>query len=78
MSQSQIDAATRLRLLQAIEHVLTQWRPGRAEIARLRDYGRTEVPNASSLDVDELATAVALRLLNVTEEELARLGRHSG
>jgi hypothetical protein len=63
----------RLRLMQAVEHVLTKRRPDRAEIERLKDYARTEVPNSADLDDDELATVVALRLMNVTREQVLRL-----
>ncbi len=65
--------AERLRLLQAVEHVLTQKRPDRTEIEMLKDYARTEFPNSADLDTDELATVIALRLMNITEEQVLRL-----
>lgn len=63
----------RLRLLQAVEHVLIQKHPERAEIEKLRDYARAEIPNSANLDDDELATVIALRLMNITEEQVLRL-----
>jgi len=41
--------SARLRLLQAVEHVLTEKRPNRDEIQRLRDYAKTDMPIRTNL-----------------------------
>ena len=54
-----------LKVLQAASTVLNAARPQRDQVAVLTDYARENMPDRADLPADELATVVALKLLNV-------------
>jgi len=66
-----MDAAS-LRVLQAASHVLNEKRPAREQVAILKEFAHREIPKNADLPADELATVVALKLMDIYDESITR------
>jgi hypothetical protein len=62
--------AKSLRVLQAALHVLNEAHPEPAQTGVLKTFADHEIPGRADLPLDQLATVVALRLMNISDEEL--------
>jgi hypothetical protein len=61
---------TALRVLQAASHVLNEERPAPAEAEIVKAFAEAEIPEKTDLPLDQLATLVALRLMDISDEGL--------
>ena len=59
-----------LRVLQAASHVLNEKHPEAGETKILKSFAAAELPEKSDLPLDQLATVVALRLMDISDEGL--------
>ena len=57
--------SSRLRVPEAASRVLSDKRPERAYARILRDYADAEIPKKADLPIDELATVIALGLMDI-------------
>jgi hypothetical protein len=57
-------------VLQAASHVLNEKRPERRFIKILTDYVEANIPRDADLPLDELATVVALKLMDLDVNKL--------
>ncbi len=55
----------RLNVLQAASRVLNQRHAERCDVETLTDYAQANMPEKLGLPADELATVVALRLMDI-------------
>jgi hypothetical protein len=66
---------SRLEVLQAASRVLSRQRPEQRDVAILTDYAEVNLPERLGLAPDELATVVALKLMDIPgdpEQPVAR------
>lgn len=54
-----------LAVLQAVSHVLHEKRPARDVVKVVTEYAAQNLPEKSDLPLDELATFVAMKLMNI-------------
>lgn len=59
-----------LRVLQAASSVLNKKKPDRRSVKILADYATANLPQRANLPPDELATVVALNLLDIPADKL--------
>ncbi|HVW85501.1 MAG TPA: hypothetical protein VHB50_12515 [Bryobacteraceae bacterium] len=57
-----------LKILQAASKVLNEPRPPKGAVAILNQYAAAELPERIGMPPDELATVVALRLMDIPGE----------
>jgi hypothetical protein len=62
---------SRLVVLQAASRILNEARPDRESVEILIRYAEASIPERADLPLDELATVVALRLMDVETDGLA-------
>jgi hypothetical protein len=56
---------SRLIVLQAASRILNEKRPDRRSAQILTEYAATNIPDKADLPLDELATVVALKLMDI-------------
>lgn len=61
---------SRLIVLQAASQVLNAPRPDRSSVEILTGYAKSNIPEKADLPLDELATVVALKLLDLDYKPL--------
>jgi hypothetical protein len=54
-----------LAVLQAVSHVLNEKRPSRDVVKVVTEYAEQNLPDKANLPLDELATFVAMKLMDI-------------
>ena len=57
-----------LKVLQAASRILNEEHPDRSSVELLTEYAGANIPSRANLPPDELATVVALKLLDIPGE----------